>query len=113
MRFSRLRPPAILVLLMMCACVPAGAAETVVVGSKKFTESYVLGEIARRLLTDAGLSVEHRQGMGATGIVWAALRTGEITCYPEYTGTISEEILKVKGKQEPEAMRAALAKQGV
>jgi osmoprotectant transport system permease protein len=91
----------------------ARAADTIVVGSKKFTESYVLGEIARKALTDAGFTVEHRQGIGATGIVWEALKTGAISVYPEYTGTISEEILKSKDKMTPDAMRAALAPYGV
>ncbi len=71
--------------------------QTLVVGSKKFTESYVLGEIARKILTDAGFEVEHRQGIGSTGIVWEALTKGDITLYPEYTGTITEEILKKPG----------------
>jgi osmoprotectant transport system permease protein len=93
-------------------CVPSCAQE-LVVGSKRFTESYVLGEIARRLLENAGFQVEHKQGMGGTGIVWQALRTRQITAYPEYTGTISEEILKVKGRMDPTAMRAALARHGV
>src|SRR5712691_11577967 len=67
---------------------------SVVIGSKKFTESYVLGEIAKRSLRDAGISVEHRQGMGGTIILWEALRSGQIDVYPEYTGTITEDILK-------------------
>jgi len=69
-------------------------AEPVVIGSKKFTESYVLGEIAKRRLSDAGFSADHRQGMGGTIILWEALRTGQIDVYPEYTGTIAQEILK-------------------
>ena len=69
-------------------------AAPVVVGSKKFTESYVLGEIAKRTLTDAGIPAEHRQGMGGTIILWEALRGGQIDAYPEYTGTIATEILK-------------------
>src|ERR1700736_350363 len=88
--------------LFLFSCVPAflifssGSlpAKPVVVGSKKFTESYVLGEIAKRSLSDAGIPVEHRQGMGGTIILWEALRTGQIDVYPEYTGTITEEILK-------------------
>ncbi len=64
------------------------------IGSKKFTESYVLGEIAKRRLSDAGISAEHRQGMGGTIILWEALRNGQIDVYPEYTGTIVQEILK-------------------
>ena len=82
-------------------CVPAflihssvSGAEPVRVGSKKFTESYVLGEIARRTLSDAGISAEHRQGMGGTIILWQALRGGQIDAYPEYTGTIVQEILR-------------------
>ena len=73
------------------------AAEPVTIGSKKFTESYVLGEIARRVLNDAQISVEHRQGMGGTIILWQALRGGQIDIYPEYTGTIAEEVLKRSG----------------
>src|SRR5438094_5486610 len=72
----------------------ASASEQVQIGSKKFTESYVLGEIAKRTLTDAGISAEHRQGMGGTIILWEALRSGQIDVYPEYTGTITQEILK-------------------
>ncbi len=101
-----------LLLCLVCVLLPA-CSQQIVVGSKKFTESYVLGEIAKKQLTDAGFSVEHRQGMGATGIVWGALRTGQITIYPEYTGTIGEEILKLKGTVTPDVMRAALAKEGV
>jgi osmoprotectant transport system permease protein len=89
------------------------ADDTVIVGSKKFTESYVLGEIAKKTLTDAGLKVEHRQGIGATGIVWEALRTGSISTYPEYTGTVTEEILKSKNKLTPDQMRAQLKPLGV
>ena len=87
-------------------------AQTVVVGSKKFTESYVLGEIAKRTLKDAGMEVEHKQGLGATGIVWAALKAGDVDLYPEYTGTISEEILKRPGLEVP-AMRDALRAEGI
>src|SRR2546423_9831062 len=88
-------------------------AQRLVVGSKKFTESYVLGEIARKVLTDAGFQVDHKQGMGATAILWAALKGGQVDCYPEYTGTISEELLKTKGEINAEQMRRALAPYGV
>lgn len=87
-------------------------AQAITVGSKKFTESYVLGEIAKKTLGDAGLEVEHKQGIGATGIVWSALKGGDIAVYPEYTGTISEEILKRPG-MTPERMEAALKAQGI
>ncbi|HSU86037.1 MAG TPA: glycine betaine ABC transporter substrate-binding protein [Chthoniobacterales bacterium] len=91
----------------------APAAEPIVVGSKKFTESYVLGEIAKTLLERAGFNVRERAGMGGTIILWQALRGGQIDLYPEYTGTIGEEILKTKERLSEEAMRDALAKLGV
>src|SRR5205085_3449522 len=90
-----------------------GQAQQVSIGSKKFTESYVLGEIARKLLEDNGVKATHRQGLGGTIIVWQALLHGDIAMYPEYTGTISEEILKVKGGMTPEAMREALKRQAI
>ncbi|HEY2046684.1 MAG TPA: glycine betaine ABC transporter substrate-binding protein, partial [Candidatus Udaeobacter sp.] len=60
--------------LLILSCVPAflinsSSAADVVIGSKKFTESYVLGEIAKRTLSDAGIPAEHRQGMGGTIIL--------------------------------------------
>lgn len=97
--------------ILLLASVVAGAGPFVV-ASKPFTESYVLGEIALRALKDAGIEAEHRKGIGATGIVWEALKKGDVTAYPEYTGTISEEILKQPGLGR-EAMEAALKKYGV
>lgn len=87
-------------------------AEPIIIGSKKFTESYVLAEIAKRSLSNAHVQAEHRAGMGGTIILWEALRTGQISIYPEYTGTIAEEILK-DPQLSPEAMRIELAKTGV
>lgn len=86
--------PARTFFLIFVVVAGASAAEPVQIGSKKFTESYVLGEIAKRTLTDAGILGEHRQGMGGTIILWQALRGGQIDLYPEYTGTIVQEILK-------------------
>lgn len=100
--------PAFLILISSSAC-----ADTIIIGSKKFTESYVLGEIAKRSLSNAGLPVEHRQGMGGTIILWEALRSGQIGLYPEYTGTISEEILKGPTVSSVDQVRAALEKSGV
>lgn len=102
--------------LMLCVLVlfPGVVwADPVVIGSKKFTESYVLGEIATRALDNAGVIAAHRQGMGGTIILWQALRGGQVDVYPEYTGTIAEEILKDRQLRSPEAMREGLAKAGV
>ncbi|MDQ6860957.1 MAG: ABC transporter permease subunit [Verrucomicrobiota bacterium] len=93
--------------------ISSSCAQSITVGSKKFTESYVLGEIAKRSIENAGLPVEFRPGMGGTIIVWQALKSGAITCYADYTGTIAEEILKQPTQQSPDEMRAALAACGV
>ena len=66
------------------------------VGSKRFTESYVLGEIVKQTAESAGeASAAHLQGLGNTAIVLSALKAGSIDVYPEYTGTIAREILKL------------------
>jgi osmoprotectant transport system permease protein len=88
------------------------AAEPILIGSKKFTESYVLAEIAKRAIENAGFATEHRQGMGGTIILWQALKSEQIAIYSEYTGTIAEEILKSPSATTAE-MREELAKLGV
>jgi osmoprotectant transport system permease protein len=104
--------------LLIFFCVPAllinsSSAADVVIGSKKFTESYVLGEIAKRTLKDARIPAEHRQGMGGTIILWEALRGGQIDAYPEYTGTIATEILKSDPNVSLDQIRDSLEKLGV
>jgi osmoprotectant transport system permease protein len=99
--------------LIFFAAVFSTNAQPIVVGSKKFTESYVLGEIAKRILTDTGVSAEHRQGMGGTIILWQALRGGQVDAYPEYTGTIAQEILKTDRRLSANEIREALTKFGV
>src|SRR5256886_6268241 len=101
----------VLPLLALLLALPAQC-DTLRIGSKRFTESYILGEALRR--TVAGkIPVEHRPGLGNTGIVFAALRAGSIDLYPEYTGTIAREILKVEGNPSIEDLNAALASQGI
>lgn len=103
---------AITAVFLGAPALPARASGPIIIGSKKFTESYVLAELAKRLSGAAGIPAEHRQGMGGTIILWEALRGGQIACYPEYTGTIAEEILKHPGLSV-DAMRSELAKNGV
>jgi osmoprotectant transport system permease protein len=91
----------------------AAAEQPVIIGSKKFTESYVLGEIAKQTLNDAAVPAEHRQGMGGTIILWQALRSGQIDAYPEYTGTIAEEIFKDRKLTSRQQLTDALAKFGI
>lgn len=98
--------------MLLAAFLGTYAPAQIAVGSKKFTESYVLGEIAKKVLTAEGFTVDHKQGIGATSIVWAALQKGTIDLYPEYTGTISEELLKSKRFLKRGQIRLELAKQG-
>ncbi len=66
---------------------------TLVVGSKKFTESVILGEVVAQAWRAEGIAAEHRAEVGGTRVLWEALRRGDIDVYPEYTGTIALEIL--------------------
>jgi osmoprotectant transport system permease protein len=89
------------------------AGAKVKIGSKSFTESVILGCMVQQLVQDAGDSTKHREGLGGTRLLWAALQGGEIDVYPEYTGTISKEILTDLAVAGEDEMRAALAEQGV
>jgi len=96
-------------LILVCTAMPwaaAASADKVVVGSKRFTESYVLGELVKQSLLASGIKAEHRQGLGNTAIVEQALVSGAIDIYPEYTGTIARELLK---RQGAEAVNPSLA----
>lgn len=80
----------------------------VVVGSKQFTESVILAEVATQTLQSAGIAAQHRRELGGTRVLWEALRARQIDAYPEYTGTITEELLP--GERD---LHAALARLGL
>jgi osmoprotectant transport system permease protein len=84
------------------------------VGSKRFTESYILGEIIKQTAQGAGeTTAAHQQGLGNTAIVLNALTTGSIDVYPEYTGTIAREILKLDTVPPLAELNAKLAPMGL
>jgi osmoprotectant transport system substrate-binding protein/osmoprotectant transport system permease protein len=87
-------------------------ADTLRIGSKRFTESYILGEVLTRQV-EGTTAAEHRPGLGNTGIVFSALKSGAIDLYPEYTGTIAKEILKLDGPSSLEELNRALAHDGL
>lgn len=91
----------------------SGAAAALTVGSKRFTESFVLGELIVETARRAGAAAEHRPGLGNTAIVYGALRSGAIDVYVEYTGTIAREILKLDGSPSLDELRAHLAPLGL
>jgi osmoprotectant transport system permease protein len=106
-------PARLACLLLALAALPAGGAEALRVGSKRFTESYVLAEILAQSAARAGVRAEHRPGLGNTAIVFAALARGDIDAYPEYTGTLAREILKEGASLDLAAINARLAPLGL
>ena len=100
-------------LLLMLASVSVCAADKVTVGSKRFTESYILGEIVTQTLQSQGVVTEHRQGLGNTGILEQALMSGAVDVYPEYTGTIVRELLKREGNPSLAELNTWLAPRGL
>jgi osmoprotectant transport system permease protein len=93
--------------------VVADNAATVRIGSKAFTESVILAEMVARLADHEGLEAEHIEGLGGTRLLWEALLAGQIDVYPEYTGTISQEILAGQGVHGMAALRTKLAETGL
>ncbi len=91
----------------------ADEAPSLVVGSKRFTESYILGEIVAQTAQAGGVAATHRQGLGNTAVVFEALKAGAIDVYPEYTGTIDAEILKTGSTTDLAAMNRQLAPMGL
>lgn len=68
--------------------------QKITVGAKHFNEGYILSEMIAILLEDAGFVVERKFNLGGTAVAFEALKNGAIDIYPEYTGTITAEILK-------------------
>jgi osmoprotectant transport system permease protein len=102
-------------LLAMPGCAPAERGAAIAVGSKKFTESVVLGEVVAHVAASRGIEAEHRAQLGGTRVLFEALVGGAIDVYPEYTGTIAQELLAGQGvaANDLDAMATALAAQGV
>jgi len=84
----------------------------IAVGSKNFTEGYVLAEVMAQLLEARGFEVERRFGFGGTMICFQALVNNEIQVYPEYTGTLREAVYQGL-EADPAALRRRLAEDGL
>jgi osmoprotectant transport system permease protein len=80
------------------------------IGSKAFTESEILAEVVAQLVRSTGRGARHRAGLGGTRLLWDALIGDELDVYPEYTGTLTQEILP--GVDDTK-LAAALAARGV
>ena len=107
---------ALALIVLILGVAPAAAADPAVVriGSKSFTESYLLAELIAQITELTGEGRAERQfGLGGTGIVYTALAGGELDVYPEYTGTIARAILKDAGLTTLDALRPRLAERGL
>ena len=109
----RLGATLLALLVFLGGATPAWAADKLVVGSKRFTESYILGEVLQQTLQAAGIPAEHKQGLGNTGILAQALASGAVDLYPEYTGTIVRELLQREGNPSLAELNQWLAPRGL
>jgi glycine betaine/choline ABC-type transport system substrate-binding protein len=74
---------------------------TIKVGSKNFTEQYILGEIYSQALEAAGYKVDKQLDLGSELIAYKALKAGKVDAYPEYTGTALTSFFSVKTADVP------------
>lgn len=100
------------VLFAMAACLAEGGPR-IQVGSKVFTESVILAELATQSIARTGAEVEHRRQLGGTRLLWNALLRGDLDIYPDYTGTIVQEILAEQQLRDFDQIRTALGRQGI
>jgi osmoprotectant transport system permease protein len=102
-------------LLVLSACGESRPGSPIIrVGSKSFTESYIVAELVAQIIDEAGEArAERRLGLGGTGIVYTALAAGDLDVYPEYTGTIAQAILKEPSATSVEALRTRMEPRGL
>ena len=101
------------VFLVACVATNAASAQEVRIGSKAFTESVILGEMIAHLARDQGADVRHHKQLGGTRVLWDALLAGEIDIYPEYTGTLTNEIFSNKSLNNEDQLREELHRLGL
>jgi osmoprotectant transport system substrate-binding protein len=100
-----------LVCLLVVACGgSSGTAQTIRVGSKDFTEQFILGEMYALVLENAGFKVARKLNLGGTPVAQQALTTNQIDLYPEYTGTGLLTVLKLPVNTDSRQVFDAVAK---
>ena len=97
---------------LACLVSLAWGADRLRIGSKRFTESYILAQVLAQTARPHA-QTEVLQGLGNTAIVYEALRAGSIDLYPEYSGTIDQEILKNSAQSSLREMREQLRPLGL
>ena len=95
---------------LLGACGGGGGGDRMVVGSKNFTESDLLGEIvAQQIERRTGLRVERRLHLGGTFVCHQAITSGQIDAYVEYTGTGYTAVLKLAPLQDRDSVYRVVA----
>jgi glycine betaine/choline ABC-type transport system substrate-binding protein len=91
----------------------ANKSKTVTIGSKNFTEEFILGQIYAQALKAAGYNVKTQLNLGSEQIAYRAVKSGQVDAYPEYTGTALTSFFKMKATDVPHNDQQAyqLAKQ--
>jgi osmoprotectant transport system substrate-binding protein len=87
------------------------AGTTVVLGTKNFGEEYILGQLYKQALEAKGFKVTYKENIGSTELTQAALTSGKINMYPEYTGVIVQVVFHRKNSPKTAAATYKLAKQ--
>src|ERR1700756_2383905 len=72
------------------------AKPTVIVGNKKFTEEFILGQLYGQALKAKGFTVKYAGSLGSSELADTAIKSGKINLLPEYTGVIVQDIAKQK-----------------
>lgn len=88
----------------MLALLSCRSRETIVVGSKNFTESVLLGEIIAQRLEKAGCTVDRKLDLGGTLVCDRAILAGSLDVYPEYSGTALTAVLHRDIKSDRQAV---------
>ena len=103
----------ILTLIISLEIIGQANEKVIKVGSKKFTENVILGEMITQLIQQKNIKAEHLKEIGGTRVLWNALLKGDIDIYPEYTGTIKEEILAAKNIKDNQQLKSYLDSIGI
>jgi osmoprotectant transport system substrate-binding protein len=104
---------AIVIGLMGAACGNAATAAkkpTVTIGTKNFTEQYVLGQLYKQALEAKGYTVVYKENIGSSELIDTAIKSGKINFYPEYMGVIVTDLAKQKYPSSAAATYAAAKK---
>ena len=103
---------ALLTALTVIACnggSTSSAGGAIKVGSKDFTEQFILGEMYALVLENSGLKVERKLNLGGTPVAHAGLQSGQIDLYPEYTGTGLLTVLKLPANNDQKQVYKTVA----